>query len=444
MILAPEARRKKPMALCFIRRTHSHLIVLAAALLIAAGDIGVASAAGQSEITHGVWKGRYVCAQGPTGATLTISGVSTPWLGVQGYLDRLLFDILVGPYAKPQDDQDKAVKQITARFRFYALPENPGVPSGEYELSGRFDPVLGLVDLKPSKWIDRPDSYNMVALRGVLDEEVQTLKGAMDTEGCGVIVLRRTAGEAAQPQAAQPLGSAQGSAPSVHAEFSEELLKLDQQIIQLHKAGKYDEEFPITKRAVALAERLYGPDHPTVAAELRFLVLALQSASRSAEAEPLMRRALTIDEKNLTPDDPVLALDFKILTGLLTDVSWNRVLPQADRGRIAITGQLPLVLERSVPLALLLSLLLLWMYLRAVKRSMRRQGAATPALTSMTTEAPLASKAPELPLQIVTMGECGGRSNCAQDRIAGLGRSLVERDNLYYCRPQLCLDVNRA
>jgi hypothetical protein len=403
MISAPEARRKKPVTLCFIRRTHSHLIVLAAALLISAGDIGIASAADQPETIHGVWKGRYVCGQGPTGATLTISSISTPWLGVQVYLDLLLTHLLVGPYAKPQDDQDKGVKQITARFRFYALSENPGVPSGEYELSGRFDPVLGLVDLKPSKWIDRPDNYNMVALRGVLEEDGQTLKGAMDAEGCGIIVLR-TAGEATHPQPAQPSRSAQGSAPSVPAEFSEELLKLDHQIFQLHQAHQYDQAIPIARRAVTLAERLYGPDHPTIAAELRFLVQALQPAGRSAEAEPLMRRALAIDEKNVNPNDPLLAFDLKILTGLLVDISWNRVLPQADRGRVALTGQLPLVLERAVPLALLLSLFLLWMYLRAVKRSMRRQGAGTPAPTSITTEMPLASKAPELPLQIVTMG----------------------------------------
>jgi hypothetical protein len=79
---------------------------------------------------------------------------------------------------------------------------------------------------------------------------------------------------------------------------------------QRFKAGEFGQ-------ALGIAERLYGPNHPAVAVELRFVVQVLQAVGRSAEAEPLMRRARAIDEKNLSPDDPSIAFDVKILTGLL-------------------------------------------------------------------------------------------------------------------------------
>ena len=77
-----------------------------------------------------------MCAQGATGATLTVSTIPR-WSGVQVYLHRLLVGLLAGPYASPQSEDIKHI-QIAARFHFYALPENPAVRSGEFELSGTF------------------------------------------------------------------------------------------------------------------------------------------------------------------------------------------------------------------------------------------------------------------------------------------------------------------
>ena len=119
------------------------LVLAAAVFLIAVGCLAIASAADRPETTQGVWEGRFVCGQRTTGLTLTISDV----------------------------------KEITARRHFYALPENPGVPSGNYELSGRFGPVLGRVDLRPSKWANRLTGYNIVALQGALKEDRQSSEG---------------------------------------------------------------------------------------------------------------------------------------------------------------------------------------------------------------------------------------------------------------------------
>ena len=57
-------------------------------------------------------------------------------------------------------------------------------------------------------------------------------------------------------------------------------------------------------RAVAIDEKSFGPDHPNVASGLNNLAQLLQATNRLAEAEPLMRRALAIDEKSFGPIIP--------------------------------------------------------------------------------------------------------------------------------------------
>ena len=58
------------------------------------------------------------------------------------------------------------------------------------------------------------------------------------------------------------------------------------------------------RRALAIDEKSYGPDHPEVAIDLHHLAHLLHATNRLAEAEPTMRRALAIDEKSYGPDHP--------------------------------------------------------------------------------------------------------------------------------------------
>ena len=62
------------------------------------------------------------------------------------------------------------------------------------------------------------------------------------------------------------------------------------------------------RRALAIDEKSYGPDHPDVARDLNNLATLLQATNRLGEAEPLMRRALAIDEKAYGPDHPNVAI----------------------------------------------------------------------------------------------------------------------------------------
>jgi len=84
----------------------------------------------------------------------------------------------------------------------------------------------------------------------------------------------------------------------------------------LRKTNRHAEGEPLMRRALAIDERSYGPDHPDVAIDLNNLALLLQTTNRLAEAESLYRRALAILEKGLGPDHPNTILVRNNLAGL--------------------------------------------------------------------------------------------------------------------------------
>ncbi len=52
---------------------------------------------------------------------------------------------------------------------------------------------------------------------------------------------------------------------------------LNQQLIKLHKQGRYSEAIPIAKKALAINEKTLGQDHPRVATSLNNLALLYNS-----------------------------------------------------------------------------------------------------------------------------------------------------------------------
>ena len=79
------------------------------------------------------------------------------------------------------------------------------------------------------------------------------------------------------------------------------------------------------RRALAIDEQSYGPDHPNVATDLNNLAQLLQATNRLAEAEPLMRRALAIDEQILRRGPPQVASSLNNLATLLQATNrWRR------------------------------------------------------------------------------------------------------------------------
>ena len=76
------------------------------------------------------------------------------------------------------------------------------------------------------------------------------------------------------------------------AQSADELDALNTQVNQLYQAGKFSEATPIAQQALALAERLNGPDHPTVVVTLGNLAVLHLLQGRYAEAEPLYKRSV--------------------------------------------------------------------------------------------------------------------------------------------------------
>jgi tetratricopeptide (TPR) repeat protein len=91
-------------------------------------------------------------------------------------------------------------------------------------------------------------------------------------------------------------------------------------LLLLH-TNRLAEAEPLLRRALAIDEKSYGPEHPDVATDLNNLAGLLQATNRLAEAEPLMRRALAIDEESYGPEHPKVAIRLNNLAQLLKDTN---------------------------------------------------------------------------------------------------------------------------
>jgi hypothetical protein len=104
----------------------------------------------------GTWVGSYRCRQGRTGVTLVVTPV------VNG--------------------------RFRATFKFYAVPDNPGVPSGELAMVGVRS--ASTVVLAGERWINRPGTYVWVGIHIDLPEPApRHMEGRMASEDCGQLVL---------------------------------------------------------------------------------------------------------------------------------------------------------------------------------------------------------------------------------------------------------------
>lgn len=126
----------------------------AAALLLCLA----ATPAAAQEIA-GTWRGIYTCAQGNTALTLTINRVGKD--------------------------------EVRALFHFQAAPDNPGVPSGCYELTGRVAAPSGRFTLTPSFWIAQPQGYMMVGLEGTIRADGMAMSGRVTDPSCTTFQLAR-------------------------------------------------------------------------------------------------------------------------------------------------------------------------------------------------------------------------------------------------------------
>ena len=102
---------------------------------------------------------------------------------------------------------------------------------------------------------------------------------------------------------------------SAQVQGNDELGALDRQVLQLFQARKYVEAADAAKRALALAEQQFAPNHPRVVGALNHLAEIYRAQGHYADAEPLYERVLAIAEKSLGPGHPSVAI---VLNNLAT------------------------------------------------------------------------------------------------------------------------------
>ncbi|MGH9210702.1 MAG: hypothetical protein ACRD2C_08465 [Acidimicrobiales bacterium] len=118
----------------------------------------------------GAFSGTYACTQGVTGIDLTL--------------------------------EDLGDRVVGATYDFYAVAENPGVPSGSYRMEGTY--LDGEMVLSGTEWIEQPADYLMVDLRifselGIDPNRLYgTVRLADGTEsGCSIFGIDRVEDDAA-------------------------------------------------------------------------------------------------------------------------------------------------------------------------------------------------------------------------------------------------------
>ena len=95
---------------------------------------------------------------------------------------------------------------------------------------------------------------------------------------------------------------------------------LKQRVQTLFKQGKYQEAIPLAEKAIELAKRVYGPEHPNTATSLNNLAELYDYMGEHAKAEPLLQEALRIRQKVLGSEHPDTALSLNNLAALYQDM----------------------------------------------------------------------------------------------------------------------------
>ncbi|MGE4146923.1 MAG: tetratricopeptide repeat protein [Hyphomicrobiaceae bacterium] len=111
---------------------------------------------------------------------------------------------------------------------------------------------------------------------------------------------------------------------SLRSQQSDDLTKLNAEVIRLYRSGKYAKALPLAERVIKIAEKENGPGHPSFGTALNTLALLYRAVSRYNEAESLLKRCIALREKVLGTDHPDVATS-------LNDLA----LVYQDQGRIS-------------------------------------------------------------------------------------------------------------
>jgi hypothetical protein len=102
------------------------------------------------------WLGSYTCAQGETELALQIVNVQGP--------------------------------TVDAIFHFHHQPSGD---QGSYKMTGHYSPRERRLELVAGEWIERPDRYVTVDMRGKVSADGSRFTGDIEGPGCGGFAVRR-------------------------------------------------------------------------------------------------------------------------------------------------------------------------------------------------------------------------------------------------------------
>src|SRR5205807_1066634 len=87
----------------------------------------------------------------------------------------------------------------------------------------------------------------------------------------------------------------------------------------LEESAQYAQADPLYQRALAIREKMQGPEHPDTAETLHALAVLYWDQGKYEQAEPLYQRALAIREKMEGPEHPSTATTLHALAVLYGD-----------------------------------------------------------------------------------------------------------------------------
>ena len=204
---------------------------------------------------------------------------------------------LVQEVVRAQLDEDGQAKTAIGATLFALSTHYQGDPS----------------DVRSWPVLSRLQSHAETAFSHFSDENAPDHAARLMNE-CGLYRKTRAEHGFAEPLYRRALAIDEASFGPDHPEVA---IRLNNLAGLLQATNRLEEAEPLLSRALAIDEASYGPDHPEVAIDLNNLAGLLQATNRLEEAEPLYRRALAIDEASFGPDHPNVAIRLNNLALLL-------------------------------------------------------------------------------------------------------------------------------
>ena len=114
---------------------------------------------------------------------------------------------------------------------------------------------------------------------------------------------------------------------------------LNKEVMSLYQKGQYDRAVIVAKKALEIAEKALGPDHPDVATSLNNLAELYRTQGQYAQAEPLYKRSLVIWEKALGPDHPNVATSLENMAVLYRETGRVKAGQELEKRVLAIRAR---------------------------------------------------------------------------------------------------------